>query len=789
MRDRQIIQGGHNMKASFTTLCKKFLPIFSIIILLVSVFSVKNFKPNTPVTVIDDQNVPLATLSPAYFFVVRHDIPLDSAFTLTDISLTDEDFDFIGEGTVLYENEIFNNPDEMTKAIQSSPDFSHFITEGITIEWRFLLNIDGTLGVIGVYTEGSIENNSSDKYLIDAQYYLFNPSLVDEAITNVLPTLCDYIGSGKAYYHEDIYNDPNTLNSLVAEVPPYEAPAGVDIEWGSIYEYNGDYIVIGRYISSTESETTIAPNYVLDEPIENTDTMELTVRNIEELKSLDIEVGCTVYTEGYADVGDNGNAAYIITDSPDYNTDNVFVIPIKNKKYAQMLFDADSIINVACAGIYPDTQISSKLNTLVYLISGKARGIQFNSGTYYLESAIYLQSTEWYGTGDTLISVSPDFSNKRYGIITNTDSSGGSFTFEGINFEYNSDENFILADCESALMALTNITYCHINNCTFTATNAADNETGISLLWFRHCDQIENVTIENSKFYDLIGYASDQDKMLRGGCIWFNGPGNNHKNVFKNIIIRNCELTHVTSDEAIAFWNGSFHDVTIEKSTIKSEHKTNNILAFHNCSYHNVEMNKVDFISSCKARTSLLLEYMEDASDILIHECSFDINAENASPYTDAKNVIFINNDDYASLIDFRDNTVISSKGTTYGNLVTCYDSTSCKINVIHNVISVPTLYGVVYITNSTDVDAHIFDNTISGAMYISATDKCTDSNLSLIQNRISDGQSLLIKSTTSLNYNVKDNDLNSISNSNLITYQSTSKASSNITLSTDNNN
>lgn len=776
------------MKSSFTTLCKKFLPIFSIIILLVSVFSVKNFKPNTPVTIIDDQNVPLATLSPAYFFVVRHDIPLDSAFTLTDISLTDEDFDFIGEGTVLYENEIFNNPDEMSKAIQSSPDFSPFITEGITIEWRFLLNIDGTLGVIGVYTEGTIENDSSDKYLIDAQYYLFSPSLVDEAITNVLPTLCDYIGSGKAYYHEDIYNDPNTLNSLVAEVPPYETPAGVDIEWGSIYEYNGDYIVIGRYISSTESESTIAPNYVLDEPIENTDTMELTVRNIEELKSLDLEVGCTVYTEGYADVGDNGNAAYLITDSPDYNADNVFVIQLNNRKYAQMIFDTDDIINVACAGIFPDNKISAQLNSLIYLISGKVRGLKFNSGTYYLESAVYLKSTEMYGTGDTLISVSPDFTTKTYGIITNTDVSA-KFTFDNLNFEYNSSEDFMLADHETALFAFSNIDYCHINKCTFTASNTVDNDTGISLLWFRHCDQINNITIENSTFHNLIGYASHQDKLLRGGCIWFNGPGNNHNNTFENITIRNCEFTHVTSDEAIAFWNGDFRNVTIENSTIKSEHKTNNIIAFHNCSYHNAELNKVNFISHCKARTSLLLEYIEAASDITIHECYFDINAENASPYTDVKNVIFINNDNYASVTAFKDNTVISSDGTTYGNLITCYDSISSKINVTHNMISTPTLYGVVYITNSTGIEAQINDNTLSGASYISATDKCTDSTLSLVQNRISGGQSLLVKSTTSLNYNVNGNDIDTDTNSNLITYQSTAKASSNITLNTSNNN
>ncbi len=774
---RHINQGGQNMKSSFTSLCKRFLPIFSILILLIAVFSVKTFKPSGPV-IIDDPNVPLATLSPAFFVVAHPDVSLDDLY-----SLSDSDFDIVGQGTVLYEDEIYNDRDEMLNAVQDAPDFSRFISDGITVEWRYLLNMEDTLVVVGVYTEDIPEKGFTDEYLVDAQYYLFNPKLIKVTFTNVTPNLCEYIGSGRAYYHEDTYNSPSTLLSLVSEAPYYEAPEGKEIEWGSIYEYNGEYIVVGKYINVYSTESDEPEPEPIDEPI----VEEIVVSNISELKTMDLEVGSTVQTEGYNEAGDNGGATYIITDSPEYNADNVFVIPVKNKKYAQMVIGADDLLNVACAGIYPDTKISSKFNTLVYLVSGRVRGVQFNSGTYYLESAIYLKSMEMHGTGETLISVSPDYSTKRYGIFTNSDSSA-SFTIEGINFEYNSNEDFLLADYETAMFALTNIAYCHVNNCTFTATNAADNNTGISLLWFRNCEQLENVTIENCKFYDLIGYASDQDKMLRGGCIWFNGPGNNHGIVFSNINVINCELVHVTSDESIAFWNGDFRDVTIKDVTIKSEHKTNNVIALHNCSYHNVEFDHVDFNSHCKARTVFLLEYQEAASDISIHNCNFDINAENASPYTDVKNVIFVNNDPYASVTNFSDNTVISTDGTTYGNLITCYASASCEINVIHNTISNPTLYGVVYITNSSDVTAYLYDNTLSGASYICATDKCTNGTLSLIKNRISGGQSLLVKSTTSLNYSVKENDLTNLASSQLITYQSSARASSNITLDATNN-
>ena len=140
--------------------------------------------------------------------------------------------------------------------------------------------------------------------------------------------------------------------------------------------------------------STLFSIFILDLPVSaNGKTHnKIFLENIQALKSSDLKEGSFVKTLGYITKQDNGGADYFITSHPDYPVDDIFVIKTSGNKYAQMLFDQTSMINVACAGIFPSSNISDNLNKLISQSEGKVSGIQFNSGKYYLDKAVALRS-------------------------------------------------------------------------------------------------------------------------------------------------------------------------------------------------------------------------------------------------------------------------------------------------------------------------------------------------------------------------------------------------------------
>ena len=83
-----------------------------------------------------------------------------------------------------------------------------------------------------------------------------------------------------------------------------------------------------------------------------------------------------------------------------------------------MNYNAQTVLNVACAGIFPNTEISNTLNSLIASSVNKIEGIQFNDGTYILDSPVYLDSISYLGTQYTTLSVSKDFQTNDDKIIT-----------------------------------------------------------------------------------------------------------------------------------------------------------------------------------------------------------------------------------------------------------------------------------------------------------------------------------------------------------------------------------
>lgn len=513
----------------------------------------------------------------------------------------------------------------------------------------------------------------------------------------------------------------------------------------------------------------------------------IVVNNINELKESSFNSGTSVQTSGYYLPGDGGQATYVIADNASAPVDDIFVIQTKNNKYAQLVYNSSTMLNVACAGIFPEQKISDRLNLLLKNGTRKIKGIQFNSGVYYLNSGIDLYSMYFYGKDDTILSVSPDYSTMRYGIFVNADTNG-KYNIDNITFEYNSYDKHILANKESVIMALASVKLCNISNCEFTATNASNNNTVIDLLWFRHSDIIDNITIVNSTFSNLTGQASDTNKIVRGGCIWFDGPTDDHNKSFSGIKLYKCTITNTTSDEAIAFWNGNFNTIRFDLSSIIAKRKTNNVISFYNCSYHDVAFTRMSFLSECIAQSIIVLESTTQQSDIRFVDCGFALDAPNASPYTDTKQVVLISNDPYNSSIKITDTEVVASDNTNYCSLITCYNSQHNTITLQNNNITCPMLYGLYYNSNSNDITANLSKNTLQNSSFIAATTYCNLCTINAKENNVIDGYSLYIKDKTNLNYRAENNSFSSNDSTPLVTYSKTSASNSNVSVYANNN-
>lgn len=96
--------------------------------------------------------------------------------------------------------------------------------------------------------------------LFSAVFFLYDPEGYTPVITNVPTSICTYIGSGTLSAMNTVYNNPEEVTSRIIKEPDYKTilHTNYDIEWSSIYTYNGYLIVIGRYLNIKNSSSSLS---------------------------------------------------------------------------------------------------------------------------------------------------------------------------------------------------------------------------------------------------------------------------------------------------------------------------------------------------------------------------------------------------------------------------------------------------------------------------------------------------------------------------------------------------
>lgn len=637
------------MKVSLPQLLKRIIPILALILLLVVCFYAKPSTPHGTPTDIPDDVVPLASLSDAYFWVAHPEV------SFNDLSTPTEDkFDFVGEGSVFYTSDIINNPEAVKKAINTAPDISTYVLDGHTIEWRYIAKMDGVIYVGGVYTD--IPNAA-----VDAEYYLFNPELFNATFTNVTPDLAEYIGNGLFYYREDLYNQTDSVWSQVAREPDYEAPSGEYIEWGSAYIYNDKYIVIGRYV---EGNKPVLPNLISDNLSDDDIIPEtiLSFSDIESLKACEAEIGSVVRTDGYRSVGDGGSAEYVVSNSAFSTPDDTFSVRLNNGNYANLIYESDSVINVALFGIFPGEKISDKFNTAIKSVVGKANGLSFNSGTYYIDKPIFLQSMSYYGN-DTILEVSDSFYTKDDKVFTCKNKTD-EFNIElhNIIFNYPVQDGQQFSGTSTMLMVIYNTNHCIIDSCEFNCSNPDGLDKPVHLLWFKQPNYIKNVYITDSKFINACGEYLTTTRHTDGGCIWFSGSKNQLCQV-ENININHCTLYSTLNDELMCVWYTDTNGFHVDNCEItNSGQNSDNVCGFLDGKYEDTYVQNTTFNINAPSAWMLKMGNLWGPSHVKYNKCIFNANSQNLQPYKNAYAVFYV----------YHDNTEHPFSGTSYLTVENC---------------------------------------------------------------------------------------------------------------------
>ncbi|MBQ8490534.1 MAG: hypothetical protein IJ535_12205 [Pseudobutyrivibrio sp.] len=513
------------------------------------------------------------------------------------------------------------------------------------------------------------------------------------------------------------------------------------------------------------------------------------INSLDELRYANVNTGVSVQTSGYYNYGDGGAATYLITDSAPSSPDDIFVIKLKNGKYANLLYDSNTILNVACAGIFPGAEISDKLNQLIELSSrNKIYGIQFNTGTYLIDKPIKLKTLNYYGQANAVLSVTETFSPSGDWVFSNIHSPSISLTLNNINFEYNTSANHPLSSAESTLFQLTDVTSCTMKHCSFIARNrdAATTNIPVNLLWFKHCNVMDNINIYKCTFDNETG-SGNNNQNLRGGCLWFNGPSGTTSKKFSNINVIGSTFTHTTKDECIGLWNGNFNTINISDCIFNiNEHYNENVISLSKGEFHGLGINTCKFYINSMSNKVIKITQLTHTSDIRLASSYFKLYGWNSDPYTNTYAIIFLyeNNTQSKHNITLEGNEFYSNNIVSYRALVCCKNVNTSIVNIINNYIDANFLFGIEYLDNTTNIISNINGNNIKTLDYIATTSNVNNCPFYVSDNKLNKSVSLLIRDKSILSINTSSNTLHSRSFTPEVTYKSSSiKAGSTIYL------
>ena len=491
-----------------------------------------------------------------------------------------------------------------------------------------------------------------------------------------------------------------------------ESPETPDTEQEDGEEYVSDGNSEGDSVTDIEPEDE-DPEDGLDEVLEfeskilGAAQVKTEYNNLDELLKADIPAGTTVKTKGYASAGDGGAASYVICDTPTVR--KYFAPKMKNGKYAQMVVSAT--INVAQVGIFPNQGISDQLNTLIWeaFKNDTVNTIQFNDGTYLLDSMVALRSLNYKGTGKTVLSVSKQFKKETSLIMAafkDEHCQSYSLTFSKIDFLMETTADHLLKDREVTLLSLAEIDSCKITDCNFKSCLAKENGAFMKtdLLWFRHSTKHSNIEVSNCTFRNLTGmnYPGDPKDTLVGGCIWLTGKGDLLDSKIENVKIHDCLLESTVTDEILGIWRGQFKDVQVYNCTFKNHsHDSHNFLSFYLGTFKNCGLKNCDFDIGAGCRHCCKVNGISGASDVTFDGLNFNLHSNINEPVN--RNIclfVTLENENvkgrHPATVNIKNTTVTSTKDTVFRTFAHTND-TSFKTYDIYNCnIDMPCKNGVI---------------------------------------------------------------------------------------------
>lgn len=375
---------------------------------------------------------------------------------------------------------------------------------------------------------------------------------------------------------------------------------------------------------------------------------------LSELLASDVPSGSMAGTNGYIQDFDGGAAQYIITDTCNDTLDDVFTLQLSNGNYAKLVYDKNGPVNVALFGIMPNEAISDKLNDAIKQVYGKASGLSFNNGTYYIDKPINLESLCFYGENSTL-EVAYNYSTNGFSVMKTQDlASDYSIEFHDLIFTYPvcSSQTFKGGSGkDTVFLCLSNTQHFVIDSCTFISDNPNGIYNTVTFLWFKQPNHIKNVSITNSSFLNNSGTNLPASDHLIGGCLWFSGT-KKALTTIENVAILNCNIYTSLSDEAVSFWFCKARNVKIADCKIANDYCINdNVIAFVDGAFNNVIVNKTSFYILTPSMYLTKMGKLWGVSNITYTNCSFNIISKNLQPYKNAISLFYIYHDNDGSKI------------------------------------------------------------------------------------------------------------------------------------------
>ncbi len=140
---------------SYRRYLKRIIPcvVLFLALVVIVIFNLPNNKPSNPV-IIPDDNTPLSDRiqAKASFYLFN---PGD--FTPDFTNVTPDLAEYIGEGSVYFTGDIYNNPSEVSSLIVSEPNYSSFLPSDKAVSWGsiYLYSESKEICVIGLSADKS----------------------------------------------------------------------------------------------------------------------------------------------------------------------------------------------------------------------------------------------------------------------------------------------------------------------------------------------------------------------------------------------------------------------------------------------------------------------------------------------------------------------------------------------------------------------------------------------------------------------------------------------------------